>query len=564
MRLHLIGLALLMFGCKGKDSAIDPGSDDSVSCSEPSPVLMRRLSRTQYANTVWATVDLLGGQTLTLDLADVLSPRLDALPTDSTDAGLSREDQAVTQAHADAWYLVAELVADRAIDPVHFDTVFDGCRDAECVDDFVAAVIPRLHRRDLSADELDFYVDDVYGSAPTHTDGLRDVVLVAMASPYYAHLVEHGSTEEGDLVQLTAYELANRLSYHFWSAPPDDALWSLAVDGSLLDDVVFTTQVARVFADPQTDDSLDSFFSEWLEIYQVAPMSSLVGSPKFDAFRAGFTPSPQLTSDMQQDALDLIRWHIQHDGTLDDLWTSDLNTIPSAELAEIYGASPWDGSSTPQRLDDGVHAGLLTRPAFTASGLPSTRPIHKGVMIRKRVLCDQLGSPPADIGEEPDVDPLTSTRERTEALTQIPGTSCAGCHEYINGLGFATENFDGLGRHRTTEPIFAEDGSHLGDTPVVTQGMPRVELEAEDILTDAIALADALAASTKTDTCVARYWFRQAYGHTEDLVADRCALESVSDVLTAGRPLADGLREIALHPAFKLRKFDASAVGGAL
>lgn len=557
----LLALALLA-GCKGKDEA-SKTRDGALVCAEPSPLQMRRLTRPQYTNTVWAAVDHLGGDGFTLVLNERLTPALTAIPADSAEEQLSRQDQAVTQTHADAWYAVAEIVADAATEPGSFDVVFDGCGDASCVPGVVDGLVGRLHRRPLNPEERTFYVDEVYGVAPTHTDGLRDVLLVAMASPFFAHQIEHGDgASETGVVTLTAHELASRLSYHFWSAPPDDALWAAAQDGSLLNDETYRAQVDRIFADPRTQATLDGFFGEWLEIDRVPPMDELVGDPRFDAFRGGFTPTPQLAADMQEDALNLIRYHVSTDGTLDDLWTSDLNVTPSPELASIYGSTVWDGVSEPVPLGTGHHAGLLTRPAFTASGLASTRPIHKGVIIRKRVLCDSLGSPPADMGPEPEIDPVSSTRERTEALTEIPGSSCYGCHEYINGLGYVTENFDGLGRYRQTETIYDESGDVLGTLPVETQSVSRVEIESDRIVDDGVMLANVLANSDKPEQCLARYWFRHTYGHTEDDEVDACVLDAVAGTLAAGRPLAEGLRAIALDPDFKLRKLDDATDGG--
>lgn len=550
----LLGLALLLTGCN-KDAPA-PETQPALVCDQPSPLQMRRLTRDQYANTVWAAVDWLGGPPLTVELAEPLAFALTAVPRDVDEGTLSREDQAVSQLHADAWYAVAEVVADGAAEPAMAGEVF-GCDQPSCVTEVVDRVVPRLHRRPISDEERAFYVDEVYGAAPTHADGLRDLLLVAMASPYFAHQIEHGDgSQTGDVVRLTAHELASRLSYHFWSAPPDDGLWALAEDGSLTEPAVYEAEVERVFADPRTEQTLEHFFSEWLEVEKLAPMNELVGDPRFDAFRGDFLPSAQLTADMERDALDLIRWHVAHDGTLDDVWTSDLNVATSAELASIYGSGVWDGVSEPEPLDDGVHAGLLTRPAFTASGLTSTRPIHKGVLIRQRVLCDKLGQPPADLGPEPEIDPLSSTRERTEALTEIPGSACYGCHEYINGLGFVTENFDGLGRHRTVEPIYSEDGDELGIATVETQAVSQVVLHDERVVSDGVELARLLAESGRPEACMARYWFRHTYGHPEDEEADACTLQTVAGVLDQGRPLADGLKAIALDPAFQLRTLD--------
>ncbi|MFK7928942.1 MAG: DUF1588 domain-containing protein, partial [Myxococcota bacterium] len=197
--------------------------------------------------------------------------------------------------------------------------------------------------------------------------------------------------------------------------------------------------------------------------------------------------------------------------------------------------------------------GLLSRPALVASGTHTTQPIHKGVRIRRHVLCGIVGNPPADLGELPTVDDLASRRTQTEQLTERPGTSCVQCHRSINPLGYATESFDGLGRFRTTEAIFGEDGSVLATHPVDTSGAFRVTANDARSGTGVGELAERIVTSGAHHACLARVAVRHATSRLEDELADGCWLEAVRGDLAAGKPLRDALRDVANRPEFRLK-----------
>jgi hypothetical protein len=536
----------------------DDDDDDDVAplvCEPgaPSATPMRRLTKEQYTAAVWDAVDRLGGEPLDAIVHAEVQAQIDLLPDDLADVAVSREDQAVTQTHVDQWYLVAEAVADGFVqlDPLP-------CEREACVPTFLNTVGERLQRRPLTDEEHAFYVDEVYGAAPSHADGMRDLVLVTLASPAFPMLLEHGPDGAPDVwedtVELSAFEAASRLSFHTWGAPPDDTLWALAESGELLDAATWAAEVRRHMEDPRAQGQRERFFVDWLQLWDVPELDAQVGLPGFDAFRGDVEPVDDLHERVRQDALDLIAWHVDQGSGLDALWTSDVNTTLDPHVAELYGAPTWDGTSAPQPLGTG-HGGLLTRPAFTVTGTTTTRPIHKGVRIRRRVLCDALGDPPADLGDIPEVDASASARVRTEQLTEA-GPPCSGCHVQINPLGYATESFDALGRFRTEETVFADDGSVLGTWPVDDAAVFAVDLDDDAVYAGHDPLAQLLADSEKPDRCAAHYWFRHAMGRIPSEADDACDLLAVADALGEGRPIDEALQELMLQDAFRQRRFD--------
>jgi len=111
-----------------------------------------------------------------------------------------------------------------------------------------------------------------------------------LSSPELLYFVEHGQDEVPDHPgshALSAYELASRLSYHFWQTLPDDALWQAAQDGSLLEPTVLAREVERLIADPRTRATMADWFSDWLELDNL---------PALDAHAHGFDRARKVRS----------------------------------------------------------------------------------------------------------------------------------------------------------------------------------------------------------------------------------------------------------------------------
>jgi hypothetical protein len=240
--------------------------------------------------------------------------------------------------------------------------------------------------------------------------------------------------------------------------------------------------------------------------------------------------------------------------TFTEFFQSNRSFAVTDDLASIYGVEPWEGGDPPV-FADAQREGLLARAAFLATGLSDTRPIIKGVLIRKAILCEDVLPPPAEVANEPPPvsDGALSTREAVEGKTST--AVCQSCHGRLNDLGFVTENFDALGRYRSEQRLFDEDGELVGTVPVDTNSVPAVE---EDDETPAAGIADLnrmILASDKPYACFARQYFRFTNSRVENTEADGCALATLKDALTTGRSLRDTLKAVALEKSFKEHTF---------
>ena len=561
----------------GNDDSADNDGPFACDPEGPSPALpLRRLSRAQYDNTVhdllrWAAGD--AGD----DIYTGVAVLIDRMPEDArrsvggeVHGGFRRLDQDVHQEHINASYDVAAAAASRLTNE-HLQQIAGACatdgnagNDDACVDDFIRNFGERALRRPLSDDEVAFY-RDVY-DADGHTQGTEpeafaDVIIVMMTSPQFMYLVEHGDeelAEEPGVYALGPYELAQRLSYHFWQTAPDDELFEAARSGDLLTEEGYEAQVARMFADPRTAGALDEFFGEWLWLEDLPALDARVGTPVYDAFLDGFEVAPETTQNMIDEVLNMASFYAHGtDGTFTDFFTSTRSFATTPDIAEIYGVPVWEGGNPPE-FPNPERAGLIARAAFVATGSPNTRPVMKGVFIRKALLCDEIPPPPDNANASPpELSPESTTREVVEELTEQPGTACAGCHAtLINALGYATENFDSLGRFRTEQVLFDEDGNVTGrravdtvSTPLVVQGDDRESRDARD-------LSQFLVESENLQACFARHYLRWTFGRPEDTNLDGCMLNNLTSNLLEGAPLPEVLRRLALRDEFKTRHIE--------
>jgi hypothetical protein len=501
---------------------------------------------------------------------------LDSVPVDRREptpqdprGGYRRLDQALEQAHVDETYRVAIALGRALSAPERLGTVVGPCasdedasNDEACVADFVREFGARALRRPLDADDERFY-RAVYGSDPTADPAAyADLITVLLSAPEFLYFVEHGEHEvpgKPGSYRLSAHELAARLSYHFWQTLPDDALWHAAQDGSLLTPQVLARQVERLMADARTRETTAELFSDLLALDALPALDAHAHDPVFAAFAGDDLPGPALRRHVIDEALDMLAYYTWTDPAgVAALFTSELSFARSEDLAGIYGVARWDGRSAPPALAAGERPGLLTRAWFLASGSASTRPIQRGVFVRRTLLCDELAPPPADVSAVQPA-PVTdkTTRQVVEALTEQPGTVCASCHaSSINPLGFAFEGFDALGRVRMEQPVFDADGTQVGALPLDTVSVPRVAPTDPSVSNGPADLALLMLQSGKLEACLARHYFRFTFGRREDLGRDGCALERLRARLVESGRIRDMLAEAAFLPELQERRFE--------
>lgn len=556
----------------------EPGeSDGEFACDQnawPESLSMRRLSRVQYRNTVEALVTWAAGSGAP-DVLGGVAPLVDRMPVDVPQAvhgprgGFRRLDQNVHQEHIDASYDVAVAAATRLtqnhLASVAGDCAVDGdtSNDDACIDAFIDGFGRQALRRPLTDDERIFY-RDVYDAGGvtqgTEPEAFADVIVVMMTSPSFLYMVEHGEDELADapgVYRLGPYELAQRLSYQFWQAPPDEALLAAAESGALLTDEGYEAQVERVLADPRAESAVREFFGEWLWLETLPPVDSRLGTPVFDAFLDGYEIGPETTQNIIDEVLDAAAYYVAGGGSFEEFFLSDRSFATTPDLAAIYGVPVWEGGEPPV-FPQAERATLIARAAFTASGSANTRPIMKGVRIREAVMCDELAPPPPGAGANPpDLSPSSTTREVVEELTEQPGTSCAGCHSLqINPLGFVTENFDALGRYRTQQALFDDAGAQTGSRDVDTTTMPLLTPDDDREVSSAAELSAILLETDKVQACFARNYVQWTFGRAEDEATDGCMLQDTTDALLDGASMQDVLRSIAMRDEFKTRKIE--------
>jgi len=258
---------------------------------------------------------------------------------------------------------------------------------------------------------------------------------------------------------LNDWEIASRLSYLLWSTMPDAELFALAEAGKLRDKTELSRQVARMLADPRSERFTDSFASQWLRLRKVGmfPPDKML-YPDYDK---------HLEACMVGETRAYFREVLTSGLTLREFLNSDW-TMANARLAQFYGLPAKDlPNENFQRVAlpaESRRGGLLTQAAILSLTSDGTRhrPVHRGVWVMESIFGKSPPPPPANVEpiETNPAGPKATLRMKLEA--HIHDASCAACHAKIDPLGLAFENYDAIGRWRTTEKT-----EGVGAEPVV-------------------------------------------------------------------------------------------------
>lgn len=183
----------------------------------------------------------------------------------------------------------------------------------------------------------------------------------------------------------------------------------------------------------------------------------------------------------------------------------------------------------------------------TLSSVKESHPIHRGLLIRRNLLCQDFAPPPPNIGEVEPLDPNKPTRERFAAHTNNP--NCQSCHQYIDNIGFGFENYNAVGQFRTVEgnnlPVDASGG--ISGLAIMTESDSYS-------FSDLRGLSTVLATSGNqaTSMCLARQYQRFANGVSEP---NECAVSaSYSRWQSKSTDLRDMMLETVTSPNFLTRK----------
>jgi hypothetical protein len=331
--------------------------------------------------------------------------------------------------------------------------------EAACAKQIAENLAKRAFRRPVTQADvarlMPFYESGRDGG--NFDQGVERLVSAVLASPAFLYRAISGpeGTKPNTEFALTDLELASRLSFFLWNSGPDDELLNLAAAKGLTKPGVLDAQIKRMLNDPRASSLVSSFAMKWLSLDDldvVKPDPNIFGQQFSDALRQDF--SREVESFMSSILLE--------DRSVVDLLTAK-HTFVNQRLAQHYGIQ---GITGPQfrkiELTDETRFGLLGKAAvlMRTSYADRTSPVLRGAWILGRLQGTPPTPPPPDV--ETDLKQAADEKPKTvrERLEQHRDkATCRQCHGVIDPAGLALENFDSIGRWRTTD-------SQAGNAPI--------------------------------------------------------------------------------------------------
>jgi hypothetical protein len=371
---------------------------------------------------------------------------------------------------------------------------------------------------------------------------LAMVVQAILLSPKFAFRSELGTSDAaGTTTTMTDYEIASALSYMIWDAPPDQALYDAAEAGTLHDPATIRSQVHRMFtASTRAPVALSSFMAQWLHT------AGLLTVTKDSTF------FPEWNGELARDLADETRQVIgslafdpASDHAIGALLTSHDGFV-SAKTASLYGVKAPAGTGfVKTHFDPTQRSGLLTLASWLSavSNASDTALPQRGNFVRGALLCDASPPPPANFKFDPTLITPDMT-EREKFLVHTKSSTCAACHDMFDGIGFALEQYDPIGRFRTTDKGKTIDPS--GTVP-----LPSGKTLA---FSNFIDMMNQVAASPDFAKCYASQYLRYATGRETPAVG-ACELQKLTEAAsTAGNTIDSLPAAVAALPSFITRQ----------
>ncbi len=312
--------------------------------------------------------------------------------------------------------------------------------------------LPRAFRRPVRTEEAAPYLS-LFRAAQEEGQPFEESVFfalrAALVSPLFLFRVEP-QNRGAEARPLDPYALASRLSYFIWGSMPDQILFDLAAAGKIQEPTVLKEQVRRMIRDGRSLGFAQRFTEQWLLTRELGT-EKIPDAKLFPSYAA----DEELRSDIRFEPILFFREILLRDLPLWNLLASK-HIVGNRKLAEHYGLKPRARQGDPRQLrwedlpEGSRRGGLLGMAAVLAvSSYPHrTSPVLRGAWILDSI----LGTPPPP---PPNVAPLdeahgdATTKTVRERLTQHgKNPVCASCHSRIDGLGFALENYDAIGRWR--------------------------------------------------------------------------------------------------------------------
>ncbi len=321
-----------------------------------------------------------------------------------------------------------------------------------CAQQIVASLASAAYRRAATASDVTTLMEFYDDAAAEHgfERGVRAALEAILASPHFIFRMERvlPGTKPGAVVALDQRDLATRMSFFLWGAAPDSALLKLARQGALADTLVLEREARRMLLDPRAEALATRFAAQWLRLQDVEKVHP--DALQFPDFHG------QLADAMRRET-ELFFWGlVRENRSLLEVLNADYTYVNEA-LANHYGMRGVVGSEF-RRVPyaDETRRGLLGHASVLTltSHANRTSPVLRGKWVMEVLLGSPPPPPPPDVPDLEKTEASTegrmlTTRERMEMHRD--NASCRSCHQFIDPIGLALDNFDVTGRWRIRE-----------------------------------------------------------------------------------------------------------------
>lgn len=411
---------------------------------DPGPFVIRRLTKAEYGNTLH-------------DLYNVDPSVADSLPEEVAGEGYLNS---ISPLLSELFLEIANEVVDHVVAPdgkpptevqkrIFGDAPTKGADLRKTAREVARSLARDAYRRPPTEKELDVLLsvfDLARENELSYTASLTLMWKAILVSPQFLFITPSAELDADDrIVPLDDYQLASRLSYFLWSAPPDAELSALADKGTLHKPEVLRSQVKRLVMHDRARALFDGFGAQWL------------GVGELDRQTFDMEMFPEMNASMRRAMTDEARLFfesiVQENKSVVQFVDSDY-TFLNESLAKLYGLDQSVEGSHMRRvtLKNRNRGGILSMSATLATtSFPNrTSPVRRGVWVLEQVLGERVPPPPPEVPELDEQKPNSveglTLRQRTE-LHQSEAT-CANCHKVLDPIGFGLENFDAIGRWR--------------------------------------------------------------------------------------------------------------------
>jgi hypothetical protein len=425
------------------------------------------------------------------------------------------------------------LAAKVSSDPALLSKLYSGTDGAG----FIKAMGRRIYRRPLTTAELSTYQKQFdsgasySGTQSAFAKGAGIVLETMLQSPYFLYRTELGAVGS----PLTPYEMAAKLSLWLRDTTPDDATLDAAGGSGKYDTVDGAAALAQKLADdPAAKAVMRKFHGEFLRFGKFAELSK-VGVPNYD---------PSINADLAESAYLFFDRVFSSGQGVKDIFLSTKGFV-SSRMATLYGGSAGPASGFEERELGANRVGYFTQLPFLILYGHNASPdsIHRGVNIALDVLCAPLGTFAGVIPPLPEAMPGQTNRMRVDAHTKGCGSSCH--NEMINPLGFAFDNFDGMGAYRTTET----NGSEV---LTIDPSGSFTFMDGTKSYKDAKELMQVLASSQQTHMCYSKRL--AGYGLQRNIVqTDMPMLTKLASTSQNAGSVKQVIVELVKQDAFRVR-----------